>query len=71
MNAILNVDNSDELTDTLYMMLTVSVAFYKISIMWRYNKNVKAIVNNLMEKPFVPSDACEIEIRQKYDKTVK
>ncbi|XP_032691132.1 uncharacterized protein LOC116853908 [Odontomachus brunneus] len=68
MNIALNVGNSDEFANTIYMMLTVFVAFYKIIIMWLSCKNVTGIVIALTEKPFAPKELGEITIRQKYDK---
>ncbi|XP_014486426.1 PREDICTED: odorant receptor 46a, isoform A-like [Dinoponera quadriceps] len=71
MNILLNVDNSDELTDSLYMMLTVFVAGYKQICMWIDHKNITVMINILTEKPFTPYESHEIMIRQKFDKMIR
>ncbi|XP_011704295.1 PREDICTED: odorant receptor 46a, isoform A-like [Wasmannia auropunctata] len=71
MDIVLNVDNSDELTDSLYMMLTVFVAGYKQICLWVDHKNVTIIINALDKKPFGPCESHEIIIRQKFDKMVQ
>ncbi|XP_011050240.1 PREDICTED: odorant receptor 94b-like isoform X2 [Acromyrmex echinatior] len=71
MDIILNVDNSDELTDSLYMMLTVFVAGYKNICLWVDRKNVRMLVNVLREKPFKPNEFHEITIRQQFDKRIQ
>lgn len=71
MNIAMNFGDSDEFANTIYMMLTVFVAFYKIIIMWLSCKNVTGIVTALTEKPFAPIELGEVTIRQKYDKIVQ
>ncbi|XP_018374382.1 PREDICTED: odorant receptor 46a-like [Trachymyrmex cornetzi] len=71
MNIILNVDNSDELTDSLYMMLTVFIAGYKNICLWIDRKNVRMLVNVLHKKPFEPNEFHEITVRQQFDKRIQ
>lgn len=71
MNIILNINNSDEISDSIYMTLTVFIATYKLIIMWKNDKNVIAIINALAEKPFSPLESQEVIIRQKYEKMIK
>ncbi|XP_077264615.1 uncharacterized protein LOC143898775 isoform X3 [Temnothorax americanus] len=71
MNIMLNVENSDEFTDSLYMMLTVFVAGYKQVYMWIDRKNIMMIINFFYEKPFAAGDTRELMIQQKFDKIVK
>lgn len=73
MYLILNADNltADDFTDTLYIMLNVSVSGYKLLIMWINYKDVKTIINKLNEEPFKPLDAGELEIREKFDKIIR
>lgn len=71
MDIVLNVDNSDELTDSLYMMLTVFVAGYKNICLWIDRKNVRMLVNVLRKNPFKPSESHEITIRQRFDKRIQ
>lgn len=71
MNILLNVENSDELTDSLYMMLTVFVAGYKQICMWIDHKNITVMINILAEKPFKPCESQEITIQRKFDKMIR
>lgn len=68
MNIVMNVNDSDEFTNTVHMMLTVYVAFNKIIIMWLNCTNVTEIIMTLTKKPFAPMELGEVTIRQKYDK---
>lgn len=70
-NVILNVGNSDEFTDALYMMLTVLVAGYKQIYMWVDHKNVMVIINVLTEKPFAPYGIHEVMIQEKFEKMIQ
>jgi len=70
-NIILNINNFDEISDNVYMTLTVFIATYKITTMWVIKEHVITIINVLKKKPFKPSESCEVIIRQKYDKTIK
>lgn len=71
MNIVLNVDNSDELTDSMYMMLTVFVAGYKQVCIWIDRKTVRMIISVLTERPFKPSVSDEIIIRDKFEKRIQ
>ncbi|XP_032691023.1 odorant receptor 46a-like [Odontomachus brunneus] len=71
MNILLNVDNSDDLTDSLYMMLTVFVAGYKQICIWIDHKNITEMINILNEKPFRPFESQEVTIRKKFDKMIQ
>lgn len=71
MNIAMNIDNFDEMSDNIYMTLTVFIASYKIIAMWVTKKHVIAIINVLTEEPFKPSESREVMIRQKYEKTIR
>ncbi|XP_020291766.1 odorant receptor 46a-like [Pseudomyrmex gracilis] len=71
MNIVLNVENSDEFIDSLYMMLTVFVAGYKQVYMWIDRKNVMMIINVLEKKPFAPCEAREEIIQQKFERLIR
>ncbi|KYM95490.1 Odorant receptor 46a, isoform A [Cyphomyrmex costatus] len=71
MNIVVNVDNSDELTDSLYMMLTVFVAGYKNICLWVDRKNLRMVVNILRKKPFEPCESHETIIREQFDKRIQ
>lgn len=73
MYILLNADilNPDDFTDTLYIMLNVSVSGYKLLIMWINYTDIKTIINKLSKEPFQPLDAGELEIRKKFDKIIR
>ncbi|XP_012230984.1 odorant receptor 46a-like [Linepithema humile] len=71
MNMIFNVENSDEFTNSLYMMLTVFVAGYKQVYMWVDRKNIMVIFNVLNEKPFAACETREVMIQQKFEKIIQ
>lgn len=71
MNILLNVDNSDELIDCLYMMLTVFVAAYKQVCMWINHKKVQMMIDVLTQKPFSPRESCEITICRKFNELIR
>ncbi|XP_018374371.1 PREDICTED: odorant receptor 46a-like [Trachymyrmex cornetzi] len=70
-NITLNVGNSDEFTDALYMMLTIFVAGYKQVYMWVDRKNFMIIINIFNEKPFAPYETHEVMIQQKFEKLIQ
>ncbi|XP_011882884.1 PREDICTED: uncharacterized protein LOC105570367 [Vollenhovia emeryi] len=71
MNIAFNIDNFSEISDNIYMTLTVFIATYKLVTMWITKRHVRMIINILTEEPFKPSESCEVMIRQKYDKIIK
>jgi len=71
MNIILNVENSDEFTDSLYMMLTVFIAGYKQVFMWTDRKSIMVIFNVLNQKPFAACETHEVMIQEKYEKIIQ
>lgn len=71
MDIALNVDNSDELVDSMYMMLTVFVAGYKQICLWMNRGNLVRIINALFERPFRPSGSREVTIQQNFEKMVQ
>lgn len=68
MDIILNVDNPDDFTDTFYIMLAMVIACCKMLSLLLNRKNIQMLTDALVEKPLEPD---EIEIRQKYDNTVR
>lgn len=71
MNIVLNVDNPDEFTATIYMMLTVFMGFVKISNKLLNRKTITQMLKDLTENSFAPSDSHEVMIRQKYDRAAR
>lgn len=70
-DVVLNVDNADDFTDGLYMMLNGFVSSCKLLIMWRNYEDIVIIINRLTEEPFKPLDSGEMEIRQKFDMLIR
>lgn len=71
MNIVLNVENSDDFTDSLYMMLIVFVAGYKQVYIWIDRKNINVIINVFNKKPFAACDERESMIQQKFEKVIQ
>ncbi|XP_071631675.1 putative odorant receptor 85d [Temnothorax longispinosus] len=70
MDIVLNVDNPDDFTNNLNMMLTSSAACYKLFIVWLNYEKIAALINCLNEVPFKPLNLDEIKIRRQYDKII-
>ncbi|XP_025163626.1 odorant receptor 46a-like [Harpegnathos saltator] len=71
MDIVLKVDNPDDFTDNLYMMLNVSVSGYKLFIMWVNYEDIVTIIKSLTEEPLKPLDPGEMEIRCKFDSLIR
>ncbi|XP_067207858.1 uncharacterized protein [Linepithema humile] len=71
MNIIFNIDDFNEISESLYMTLAVLIAIYKIITMWIIDKSVIRIINALTEKSFKSRESCEVMLRQKYEKMIK
>jgi hypothetical protein len=71
MYIVLNVNNSNEFTDTLYIMLTILVAGYKQVYMWVDRKNFVIMINVLTEKPFAPRESHELMIQRKFENAIQ
>nr|XP_034178576.1 odorant receptor 94a-like [Osmia lignaria] len=68
MDLLLNVENQDELSEGIYMMLTILVACHKMYSMLMSRKNI-AVLNGILEnEPFQPENVEEIEIRRRFNK---
>jgi len=71
MDIILNVDNTDDFTDTFYVMLAMIISLSKMTGLLMNRKNIGTLTNILIQKPFIPLEADEIEIRHKFEKTIQ
>lgn len=71
MNIILYVKNSDEFTDSAYMLLTVFVAGYKQVYMYTDRKYIMNIIDVFNKKPFATRDSHELMIQEKFEKRVQ
>lgn len=71
MDIILNVDNTDDFADTFYIMLALVISCCKMTGLLVNRKNIGTLINILIQEPFIPLEADEIEIRQRYEKTIQ
>lgn len=71
MDIILNVDNPNDFTNTLYVMLALMIACCKMLSLVMNRKNIEILIEKLIEKPFRPLESDEIEIRQKFDNIIQ
>jgi hypothetical protein len=71
MDVVLNVDNTDDFTDTFYIMLAMIISCCKMTGLLINRKNIGIFTNILTQKPFVPLEPDEKEIRCKFDKTIQ
>lgn len=71
MDIILNVDNPDDFTETVYIMLAMSIGSSKMISLLLNRKNIQMLTDALIEEPFRPLESDEIEIQQKYENRVR
>lgn len=71
MDIVLNVDNPEDLTSTLYSMLIVFVSCYKIVNFWMDHDSVAALIRNLTEGLFKPLVPEEMVIQRRFDKMIQ
>ncbi|XP_071631638.1 odorant receptor 49b-like isoform X2 [Temnothorax longispinosus] len=71
MNFVLNVNNPDDFTNVVYLMLTLFSSCYKILDLWVNHKSLAELIQNLTEGTFKPLVPVEIEIRRKFDKVIQ
>ncbi|XP_025162771.1 uncharacterized protein LOC105191616 [Harpegnathos saltator] len=71
MDIILNVNNPDEFADTFYIMLAIVISCCKMTGLLINRKNIETFTDILSEKPFIPLETDEMQIRCKYDRTIQ
>ncbi|XP_076544268.1 uncharacterized protein LOC117603483 [Osmia lignaria lignaria] len=71
LDLILNVENQDELSDNIHVLLSMLGACYKMYSMLTHHKNIAILTNILEKKPFQPENEEEIQIRKSCDKTAQ
>ncbi|XP_025265987.1 odorant receptor Or1-like isoform X1 [Camponotus floridanus] len=71
MDIILNADNPNDFTNTLYVMMALTNACCKMVSLVMNRKNIEILIEKLIEKPFRPLESDEIEIRQKFDNIIQ
>lgn len=62
MDVVLNVNNPDDFTNIVYMMLTMFASCYKILNMWMNHESFVELIQNFTEGTFKPLVSVEIEI---------
>lgn len=71
MDVILIVDNTDDFTDTFYVLLAMIISCCKMVSLLINRKSIGILTNILTQRPFIPLNDDEIEIRHKFDKTIQ
>jgi len=71
MDIVLCVDNADDFTNNINMMLTTLASCYKMFILSINYENFVTLINYLTEEPFKPLDLDEMKIQRQYDKIVR
>ncbi|XP_076634640.1 odorant receptor 46a-like [Colletes latitarsis] len=71
LDIVLNVKNQDEFCDNIYITLAVFVSCCKMHNILLNKKKITRLLDTLREKPFLPANASEIEIRKECDKTIR
>ncbi|XP_011882883.1 PREDICTED: odorant receptor 46a, isoform A-like [Vollenhovia emeryi] len=71
MEVVQNVDNADDFTNILYILLSLFAACYKILNLWVNHESFVKLIQNLTEGTFKPLVSVEIKIRRKFDKIIK
>lgn len=70
MELVLNTADSDAFGDALFNILISLLAGYKAIVIRVNQESVAALIDELTETPFKPSDPIEIMIREKFDKRI-
>lgn len=65
---MLVVENQDELSDNIYLTLTMMVSCHKMYSMLSSHKNITVLIDILEKEPFKPENEKEMEIRKGFDK---
>lgn len=71
MDIVLNVENPDDFTNIVYLMVAIFAACYKIANLWVNHESFAELIQNLTEGTFKPLGPVEIEIRRKFDKMIE
>jgi len=70
LDIIWNVDNAEDFTENFYAMLASVISCSKVLSLLVNRKNIKMLINVLIEKPYRPLEMDEIRIRYKFDKHI-
>lgn len=71
MDLILTVDNANDFTDNIYMLLAMIVSCCKMLTLLMNRSNIVMLINILIRKPCRPIRSDELEIQHKFDKLVQ
>ncbi|XP_076241162.1 uncharacterized protein LOC143183500 [Calliopsis andreniformis] len=70
LNVIQNVKSADELSDSFYMFIASILSCCKIITLLLNRRNIEILSRKLEEEPCKPTDAKEISIQNKFDKSI-
>ncbi|EZA58607.1 hypothetical protein X777_14774 [Ooceraea biroi] len=70
LDIILNVNSTEDFADTFYILLAIIISCCKMTGLLINRKNIEMLTNILSQKPFIPLEADEMEIRRKCEKSI-
>jgi len=70
LDIIWNVDNAEDFTENFYAMLASVISCSKVLSLLVNRKNIKMLINVLIEKPYRPLEMDEMRIRYKFDRLI-
>ncbi|XP_050488672.1 uncharacterized protein LOC126872609 [Bombus huntii] len=70
LDLVINVDNQDDFSENLYVTLVLFSSCCKALVLLIYRGNIEILMGILLEKPFVPVNDEEIEIRTKFEERI-
>jgi len=71
MDLILTVDNANDFTDNIYMLLAMIVSCCKMFNLLVNHGNIAMLIDILTRKPCKPIQSDEVEIQQRFDRLVQ
>ncbi|XP_076285427.1 uncharacterized protein LOC143211535 [Lasioglossum baleicum] len=70
LNVILNVQTTDDLSDSFYMFIATFLACVKIITLLINDKNIKILCEKLQTQPCQPTNSEELAIQRNYDRKI-
>ncbi|XP_011882829.1 PREDICTED: odorant receptor Or1-like [Vollenhovia emeryi] len=70
MDVILTVNNADDFSDNFFVLIAMFISCCKLFILLMNRKNIIMLINMLMDKPCRPSRSTEMNIFDKFDKSM-
>lgn len=71
LDLLLNVDNPDDFTDNIYMLLAMFVSCCKMFTLLMNRNNIMMLIDILIKRPCKPIQSDEIKIQQKFDRLMQ